>query len=533
LSYTTFGYSDLRVTPDKDREGHFTVEAAITNTGSREGREVAQLYLHAKQRSTRDQPIQELRGFEKIALKPGESRKVTWHLTPRDFAFHDESMSYVVEPGEIQLRVGGSSSITPLETTLTIREKITLRKAADFRLANLSLSSSAVAPDEPFQLKVDAENTGETTGAPCVFVDGKAHSCEVPPVGPGEKTKLSLTLRLYESGVRRIRVGDLPEVSLTVKPGPARLVCQSMDAGKVASVGESFPVRFEVRNIGGTSGVDEVPFFAEDAPVKMSKLRLGPGESTSVTLTHRFDHPGNHSLKVDGLPPFTVQVGGPVDARFRTFANTPVADFRQSSPGSFFIRATGAIGNSWVENNNGGDATWDAYAALYLPSAAKQQCVVSVKINSQELVSNHTKSGIMIRNAINRPGESAGYLIFGINSYYGGIGNIEWDSDQDGYLESHAVFDPSGFPKWLAVEKNGSSYRFFSSSDEGRSWKLQRELKLPSAHATQDVGLFVASDSEARPALVQFADFRITDGLFTGNLEVVGQTEKARPEEPF
>jgi hypothetical protein len=238
-------------------------------------------------------------------------------------------------------------------------------------------------------------------------------------------------------------------------------------------------------------------------------------------------------MTVDGLKPFTVQVGGPVDARFRTFANTPVADFRQSAPGSFFIRATGAVGSSWIEDNNGAEATWDAYAALYLPSAAKKQCVVSVKINSQELVSNHTKSGIMIRNAINRPGESAGYLIFGINGYYGGIGNIEWDADQDGYLESHAVFDPGGFPKWLSVEKNGNAYRFFSSSDEGRSWKLQRELKLPSANATQDVGLFVASDTEARPALVQFADFRITDGLFSGNIEVAGQTEKAKPEEPF
>lgn len=533
LSYTTFRYSDLCVTPDKTREGHFTVNATVTNTGSRDGTEVSQLYLHAKQRSTHDQPIQELRGFEKFTLKPGESRKVTWQLTPRDFAFHDESMSHVVEPGEIELRVGGSSSGGPLKTTVTIHEKITLRKAADFRLANLSLSTSTVAPDEPFQLKVDAENTGETTGAPRVFVDGKAHSCEVPQIGPGEKTQITVTLRLYESGVRRIRIGDLPEVLLTVKPGPAHLVCQSMDAGKVASVGEPFPVRFEVTNLGGKSGVDEIPFTAEDSPLRLSKVSLGPGETTSVTLNHRFDHPGNHSLKVDGLPPFTVQVGGPVDARFRTFANTPVADFRQSSPGSFFIRATGAIGSSWIEENNGGDATWDAYAALYLPAAAKKQCVVTVKIDSQELVSNHTKSGIMIRNAINRPGESPGYLIFGINGYYGGIGNIEWDADQDGYLESHAVFDPGGFPKWLAVEKNGYHYRFFSSSDSGRSWQLQRQLELPASNPTQDVGLFVASDTEARPALVQFSDFSITEGLFSGNIATASTAPEPKPEEPF
>jgi hypothetical protein len=227
-----------------------------------------------------------------------------------------------------------------------------------------------------------------------------------------------------------------------------------------------------------------------------------------------------------------VQVGGPVDARFRTFANTPIADFRQSGPDSFFIRSTGSVGSSWVAGNNGGRATWDSYAALYLPAAAKGQSVVTLRIDSQELISNHTKSGIMIRNAIARPGESAGYLIFGINGYYGGVGNIEWDGDQDGYLESHEVFDTGGFPKWLKLEKNRDTFRLFSSTDAGKSWNLRRKLKLPSATEVQDVGIFVASDTDERPAVVQFSSFNVESGLFSGSIaETAAQAPK--PEEPF
>ncbi len=533
LSYTSFRYSNLRIAADDKLPGHFTVQADISNIGNREGAETAQLYLHAKQRSTGDQPIRQLRGFEKIPLKPGESHTVTWRLTPRDLAFHDTDMSFIVEPGEIEVRVGGSSEDAALQGSFTVGEKIVVRPAAAFRYNGLSVAAEMVVPDEALRVQVTAANTGGTTGVPTLLVDGQPHPCDALPLGPGEKKNLTLTLKLHQPGIRKIQIGDLPEVAVTVSPSPARLVCQNLEASLTASVGETFPIRLSVQNTGGSAGARELPLLVNGSRVAESKVRLDPGECTSAVLTTRFDHPGVHRVTVNGLPPRTVQVGGAVDAGLRTFANTPVADFGQSAPGDYFIRATGAVGSSWIEENNGAQATRDSYAALYQPGAAKSQCVITVRIDSQELISNHTKSGIMIRNAIARPGESHGYLIHGINSYYGGVGNIEWDGDEDGHLESHAIFDPGGFPKWLKLEKNGKTFRCFSSSNEGRSWDLQRTIELPSAADAQDVGLFVASDTDERPALVQFSDFQVEDGLFTGTIAKQEPVRASNPEQPY
>lgn len=534
LSYTTFKYTNLNISPVSDNPGHFTVSAAITNTGKRPGQEVAQLYLHAKQRSTGDQPLQQLRGFEKIALKPGESHTVTWSLTPSDLAFHAADLSQVVEPGEIEVRVGGSSDDPRLTGSFSVAEKITLRSAASFQFTNLSSSPAEAAPDEPVTIRFDAENNGETTGTPEIIVDGVAHPCKIPAVGPGEKTAITVDLRLHKPGARRIAVGAIPAVEVVIKPAAPKFILQSITAGPTAVIGQAHRVAVEVRNIGGETGTFAVPLRINDKPASATEVRLGPGETTTAHLTHRFDQCGTHVLKAGDSLSQTVQVGRPPDQRFQSFSNTSIAEFKQSAPGDFFIRATGIIGNSWIEENNGGDATSDAYAALYLPKAAKSQSVITVKIHSLDLVSNHTKAGIMIRNSMAHAAKPGGYLIHGINGYYGGVGNIEWDQDEDGYLESHAVFDPGGYPKWLALEKDANTFRCFYSSDQGQTWKLHRTIELSSAADAQDVGLFVASDTEDKAALVRFSDFGVIDGPFTGKIAgETAQEPKKQPEQPF
>ena len=534
LSYTNFAYSNLVVSPDDSKPGHVTVSANITNTGKRHGQEVAQLYLRAKQRSTGDQPLQQLRGFEKIALNPGKSRTVTWQLTPRDLSFHAADLSQVVEPGEFEVRVGGSSDDPQLTGSFSIAEKITLRSAASFQFTNLSASPAEAAPDEPVTIRFDVENNGETTGTPVIMVDGLPHPCEIPAIGPGEKTAVTVDLRLHKTGARRIAVGATPAVEVMIQPAAPKFILQSIQAGPTAIVEQPFNVGVEVRNTGGETGTFSLPLQVNGLPAGVTEVRLGPGETTKVGINHRFAERGTHVLKIGGSLSQSVQVGGPPDQRFLSFSNTSVAEFKQSAPGDFFIRATGVIGNSWIEENNGGDASLDAYAALYLPSAAKSQSVITVKIHSLELVSNHTKAGIMIRNSMAHAAKPGGYLIHGINGYYGGVGNIEWDQDEDGYLESHAVFDPGGYPKWLALEKNGRIFRCFYSSDQGETWKLERTIELSSASNAQDVGLFVASDTEDKAALVQFSDFEVKDGLFTGKIanEITQETKK-QPEQPY
>ena len=109
LSYTTFSYGDIQLSSDKIKpDENVTVVVEIENSGKIKGDEVVQLYLHDTVASVA-RPVKELRRFKRITLEPGEKRKVTFTLTPEDFAFYDASMKKIVEPGTIEILIGSSS----------------------------------------------------------------------------------------------------------------------------------------------------------------------------------------------------------------------------------------------------------------------------------------------------------------------------------------------------------------------------------------------------------------------------------------
>jgi beta-glucosidase len=86
-----------------------TATIDITNTGQREGDEVVQLYVHEVAPCV-TRPAEELRGFQRIRLKPGETRKVTFAVPGRQLAFYDENIhAFRVNPGPFQIRVGAAS----------------------------------------------------------------------------------------------------------------------------------------------------------------------------------------------------------------------------------------------------------------------------------------------------------------------------------------------------------------------------------------------------------------------------------------
>lgn len=109
LSYTTFSYSTPTVTPTKVAvDGKATASVEVTNTGTRSGDEVVQLYLRAEvSRATR--PVMELKGFSRITLGPDEHKTVTFEVGPEQLSYHGVDMKRVVEPGKYQIMVGGSS----------------------------------------------------------------------------------------------------------------------------------------------------------------------------------------------------------------------------------------------------------------------------------------------------------------------------------------------------------------------------------------------------------------------------------------
>jgi len=110
LSYTTYAYSHLQVSPAKIKpEGMATVQVAVSNTGIRTGDEVVQLYIHDVLTERVTRPVKELKGFRRITLQPGESRTVEFSLSANELAFLNERMERVVEPGMFEVMVGGSS----------------------------------------------------------------------------------------------------------------------------------------------------------------------------------------------------------------------------------------------------------------------------------------------------------------------------------------------------------------------------------------------------------------------------------------
>lgn len=118
LSYTTFGYSDVQVSRrrvplgeanDRNAKNLVTVTATVKNTGSRAGTEVVQLYVRNLGASL-EQPVRSLQGFQRLALKPGESRRVTFQLGFPELSFWNARSEEVVEPTRYTVWVGGSST---------------------------------------------------------------------------------------------------------------------------------------------------------------------------------------------------------------------------------------------------------------------------------------------------------------------------------------------------------------------------------------------------------------------------------------
>jgi beta-glucosidase len=109
LSYTTFRFENLRVEPPQiGMGGTAKVSVEITNTGTREGDEVPQLYIHQKIASV-TRPVMQLKGFQRITLKPSEKKTVEFTITPEMLSMLNVDMHKVVEPGVFEIMVGPSS----------------------------------------------------------------------------------------------------------------------------------------------------------------------------------------------------------------------------------------------------------------------------------------------------------------------------------------------------------------------------------------------------------------------------------------
>lgn len=119
LSYTTFRYKNLKADKTRYVKGqNVVVSVEVTNSGNTNGKEVVQLYLHDKAASLA-RPVRELKGFEMVELAKGETKTIRFELTANELGFFDNDGNYLVEPGEFEVFVGGSS-LAPDSVTFTL-----------------------------------------------------------------------------------------------------------------------------------------------------------------------------------------------------------------------------------------------------------------------------------------------------------------------------------------------------------------------------------------------------------------------------
>jgi hypothetical protein len=188
-----------------------------------------------------------------------------------------------------------------------------------------------------------------------------------------------------------------------------------------------------------------------------------------------------------------------VQAPFRTFASTPEpANFSQVGT-ALGIRAAGA--DVYGSKNE--------YGALYVPAAEHDGSTTTVRVTWQQYQNSGAKTGIMVRNDITGANNSPGFVTVGVSAKKGYF--MQWDADGDGRLDSGTAPNGSGvgkpvLPSWIRLARSGTTYTGYYSTD-GTTWTRLSTANVPSAAATQDVGLFGTAGNPGYPSEDDFADF--------------------------
>ncbi|MNK57594.1 Periplasmic beta-glucosidase precursor [compost metagenome] len=121
LSYTTFEYSNITLAKKEIKPNESTtVSFTLKNTGDRDGEEVAQLYLRDMLASV-VRPVLELKGFERVKLKAGESKTISFKIKPEMLQMLNANLKTVIEPGDFRVMIGSSSRELQLKETLTVK----------------------------------------------------------------------------------------------------------------------------------------------------------------------------------------------------------------------------------------------------------------------------------------------------------------------------------------------------------------------------------------------------------------------------
>jgi hypothetical protein len=194
--------------------------------------------------------------------------------------------------------------------------------------------------------------------------------------------------------------------------------------------------------------------------------------------------------------------GDPVSAPYSTTAGSAASSYIAQSGEQFAIRAAGA--DVW----GGGGQRDDAYGSVFEKDAINAASSVSARVDTVGDANAWAKSGVMIRNEIDKPGASAGYAVLAVTPRNGVV--FHWDANGDGYLESSASTSVDTFrPIWVKLVRTGGQVSAHYSYDGVNYAQVGSSVALAGAAAVQDGGIFSTSHDASRSAINVFSKLTI------------------------
>ncbi|MFD8811271.1 NEW3 domain-containing protein [Streptomyces sp. NPDC059627] len=304
---------------------------------------------------------------------------------------------------------------------------------------------------------------------------------------------------------RHAVAGAAPDVSLALNWAPASSDSTTRTVTAVLSDNGSRPVTDAALTLTGPAGTK----ITTHSPTSARTIRGGHAlkavysvaipPSAKLFASSDFQGTAGYRFRSGGRTKLTagdtITVNHQVTAPYRTFAST-TASFSESGS-QLGIRAQGA------DLYNG----TNEYGTIYLPGAEHDGSVTTVKLDSQSDTDVWAKAGIMVRNDITQPNTSPGYLALVATPANGYL--LDWDSDGNGTLDSQDSTGSATYPSWLKLVRDGTTYSGYYSTD-GTTWNLVGTVDVPTAAATQDVGLTQTSHASGTTGEADFDSFTTT-----------------------
>jgi PKD repeat protein/glucose/arabinose dehydrogenase len=348
------------------------------------------------------------------------------------------------------------------------------------------------APDGPLLASTAVSPTGgwETfvSTAPTPITDpGGTHRLFLVFQKPAGSTSTDALFDIDAIGFhgKGVATTTRPDVTLT-----------SPTNGQQFASGAAIPLAAEASD--AENAITTVEFFADG--VKVGEATQAPYSATWTGAPDGFHTLTARATNDKGLArtsaPVDIVVGDLlVKDPWKTFAST-TAEFFQFGANEFVIDANGA--DTWTDQ--------DEYGAIYQDAAVTDRFVATVKVNSQENTNDWAKAGIMVKNDMTQAGASAGYVTVAVTPVNNFI--LQWDGDGNGFLEGNAAAGTTTYPVWLRLERQGTSFTGSYSTD-GSTWQVIGSTEIPTAAATQDIGMFATSHASGQTGLVEYEGFTL------------------------